>query len=370
MSGIAGGRITTAAGASVLNSSSDRNPECTCFIGSVDVKVTEELLWELGTQVGPVQSVYLPKDRVSGANSGYGFMEFRTPEDAAYATKVLNMIKVYDKPIRVAPANSGAEVDGDVGANIFVGNLDPDVDETLLYTTFSAFGSLAKNPKVSRDGETGVSRGFAFVHFADFESSDRALEVMDGQFLGGRPISVSYAMKKDGHGERHGTPAERLLAAQRRAHGGDKTLRPHTMFATGPQQTPQAHGVEAQQQQQQHMQPPQHHQWGNQPHWMGGGGGGGGGGGYGGGYEHGGGGYEHGGGGYGHGGGGYGHGGGGYGHGHGHGPPPPGGGMPMHGMHGMPPPGFKPPPPPGAPPSDDIPPPPPDDDIPPPPPPM
>jgi len=349
MSGIAGGRITTAAGASVLNSSSDRNPECTCFIGSVDVKVTEELLWELGTQVGPVQSVYLPKDRVSGANSGYGFMEFRTPEDAAYATKVLNMIKVYDKPIRVAPANSGAEVDGDVGANIFVGNLDPDVDETLLYTTFSAFGPLAKNPKVSRDGETGVSRGFAFVHFADFESSDRALEVMDGQFLGGRPISVSYAMKKDGHGERHGTPAERLLAAQRRAHGGDKTLRPHTMFATGPQQTPQAHGVEAQQQQQQqqqqYMQPPQHHQWGNpnQPHWMGGGGG------YGGGY------------------------------GHGHGPPPPGGGMPMydggmpmHGMHGMPPPGFKPPPPPGAPPpSDDIPPPPPpEDDIPPPPPPM
>jgi len=356
MSGIAGGRITTAAGASVLNSSSDRNPECTCFIGSVDVKVTEELLWELGTQVGPVQSVYLPKDRVSGANSGYGFMEFRTPEDAAYATKVLNMIKVYDKPIRVAPANSGAEVDGDVGANIFVGNLDPDVDETLLYTTFSAFGPLAKNPKVSRDGETGVSRGFAFVHFADFESSDRALEVMDGQFLGGRPISVSYAMKKDGHGERHGTPAERLLAAQRRAHGGDKTLRPHTMFATGPQQTPQAHGVEAQQQQQQqqymqqqqqqqYMQPPQHHQWGNpnQPHWMGGGGG------YGGGY------------------------------GHGHGPPPPGGGMPMYdggmpmyGMHGMPPPGFKPPPPPGAPPpSDDIPPPPPpEDDIPPPPPPM
>lgn len=37
---------------------------------------------------------------------------------------------------------------------------------------------------------------------------------MDGQFLANRPINVSYAFKKDGRGERHGTAAERLLAAQ------------------------------------------------------------------------------------------------------------------------------------------------------------
>jgi hypothetical protein len=29
-----------------------------------------------------------------------------------------------------------------------------------------------------------------------------------------KPVTVSYAFKKDGKGERHGTPAERLLAAQ------------------------------------------------------------------------------------------------------------------------------------------------------------
>jgi hypothetical protein len=39
-------------------------------------------------------------------------------------------------------------------------------------------------------------------------------------------------------GERHGTPAERLLAAQRRANQAEKS-RPHTLFATGPQQQPQ-----------------------------------------------------------------------------------------------------------------------------------
>lgn len=37
---------------------------------------------------------------------------------------------------------------------------------------------------------------------------------MNGQFLMNKAVTVQYAFKKDGKGERHGTPAERLLAAQ------------------------------------------------------------------------------------------------------------------------------------------------------------
>ena len=36
----------------------------------------------------------------------------------------------------------------DVGANLFVGNLDENVDERLLYDTFSAFGMMATTAKV------------------------------------------------------------------------------------------------------------------------------------------------------------------------------------------------------------------------------
>lgn len=35
-----------------------------------------------------------------------------------------------------------------MGANIFIGNLDPEVDEKLLYDTFSAFGVILQTPKV------------------------------------------------------------------------------------------------------------------------------------------------------------------------------------------------------------------------------
>ena len=43
----------------------------------------------------------MPKDRITQLHQGYGFVEFLGEEDADYAIKVMNMIKVYGKPIRV-----------------------------------------------------------------------------------------------------------------------------------------------------------------------------------------------------------------------------------------------------------------------------
>lgn len=70
-----------------------------------------------------------------------------TEEDADYSIKIMNMIKLYGKPIRVNKA-SAHQKNLDVGANIFIGNLDPEVDEKLLYDTFSAFGVILTTPKV------------------------------------------------------------------------------------------------------------------------------------------------------------------------------------------------------------------------------
>ena len=74
-----------------------------------------------GEADGPAVNVHLPKDRVSGNHQCFGFVEFMSEDDAEcaprrspplplppcsprwcrYAIKVLNMIKLYGKPIRV-----------------------------------------------------------------------------------------------------------------------------------------------------------------------------------------------------------------------------------------------------------------------------
>ena len=49
---------------------------------------------------------------------------------------------------------------------------------------------------------------------------------MNGQYLMNKEISVQYAYKKDGKGERHGDQAERMLAAQARKHNVQPTAQP------------------------------------------------------------------------------------------------------------------------------------------------
>ena len=172
----------------------------------------------------------MPKDRVTMQHQGYGFVEFLGEDDADYSIKIMNMIKLFGKPVRVNKA-SAHQKNLDVGANIFIGNLDPEVDEKLLYDTFSAFGVILTTPKIQRDPETGNSKGFAFINYASFEASDAAIEAMNGQYLCNRAISISYAFKKDSKGERHGSAAERLLAAQNPLSQAD---RPHQLFADAP----------------------------------------------------------------------------------------------------------------------------------------
>ncbi|KAF3935560.1 Nucleolin [Dactylella cylindrospora] len=193
----------------------EQDKDATVYIGNLDERVTDAIVWELMLQAGRIVNVHLPKDRVTQTHQGFGFVEFVSEEDAEYAARIMNQIRLYGKPIRVNKASADKQKTVEVGAELFIGNLDSMVDEKTLYDTFSTFGLITAPPKIARD-DNGISRGFGFVSFDSFESSDKAIEAMNNQFLMNKEISVSYAFKKDGKGERHGDQAERLLASQAR----------------------------------------------------------------------------------------------------------------------------------------------------------
>jgi len=195
----------------------EQNKDATVYVGNIDERFTQELLTELMTQVGPVRQVHMPLDRVSRIHQGYGFVEYDTPASAEYAAKVLNGIRVWGKPIRVNKASADKQKTVDIGAELFINNLDPQVDEKILYDTFSQFGQILRQPNIVRD-ENNISKGYGFVSFDSFEASDAALSTMNGQYLLSKAIAVDYAYKKDGKGERHGDEAERRLAAEGKKH--------------------------------------------------------------------------------------------------------------------------------------------------------
>ena len=76
-------------------------------------------------------------------------MEFISEEDAEYAARIMNQVRLYGKPIRVNKASADKQKPVEVGAELFVGNLDPMVTEQTLYDTFGRFGSLISAPKVT-----------------------------------------------------------------------------------------------------------------------------------------------------------------------------------------------------------------------------
>lgn len=195
----------------------EQDKEATVYVGNIDERATDALIWELMVQAGPVVNVHLPKDRVTQSHQGFGFVEFNGEVDADYAAKIMNGIRLYGKALRVNKASADKQKPLEIGAELFIGNLDPMVDEKVLYDTFSRFGTLISPPKVARD-DNGLSKGYGFVSYSSFEASDDAINNMNGQFLMNKDVSVQYAYKKDGKGERHGDEAERMLAAQAKKH--------------------------------------------------------------------------------------------------------------------------------------------------------
>lgn len=79
----------------------EQDKEATVYIGNIDERVTDSLIWELMLQAGRIVNVHLPKDRVTQSHQGYGFVEFISEEDAEYAARIMNQVRLYGKPIRV-----------------------------------------------------------------------------------------------------------------------------------------------------------------------------------------------------------------------------------------------------------------------------
>jgi len=82
---------------------------------------------------------------------------------------------------------------------LFVGSLAWATDDIGLRNAFEQFGEVTE-AKVITDRETGRSRGFGFVTFADSASAQEALREMNGSQLDGRTLNVDVAQDRRGGG--------------------------------------------------------------------------------------------------------------------------------------------------------------------------
>lgn len=79
---------------------------------------------------------------------------------------------------------------------LFVGSLSWGTTESDLENAFGRFGEISEI-KIITDRDTGRSRGFGFVTFADAAAADSAMEEMNGVSLDGRTITVNEARDRN-----------------------------------------------------------------------------------------------------------------------------------------------------------------------------
>ncbi|KAK8950963.1 hypothetical protein KSP39_PZI004491 [Platanthera zijinensis] len=80
-----------------------RNTACTIFIGNLDEKVTERVLYEILIQAGYLVDLHMPRDKESKNHKGYAFAEYETEEVANYAIRLFSgLVRLHNKNLRFA----------------------------------------------------------------------------------------------------------------------------------------------------------------------------------------------------------------------------------------------------------------------------
>ena len=82
-----------------------------------------------------------------------------------------------------------------MGSKLFVGGLAWATSDESLRTHFEEFGEVTET-KIVTDRETGRSRGFGFVTYAEEASANEAKDALNNSELDGRTIRVDHATEQ------------------------------------------------------------------------------------------------------------------------------------------------------------------------------
>ncbi|KAM3065849.1 Protein phosphatase PP2A regulatory subunit B [Clarireedia jacksonii] len=220
------------------------------YVKNISAEVTDEEFRELFEKYGDVTSASLARDAETGNSRGFGFVNFVNHEHAATAVEELNGKDFKGQDLYVGRAQKKHEREEELrrsyeaariekaskyqGVNLYVKNLDDEIDDDKLRDLFAPFGAITsakvmrdtpadnadskkeedeeKNKENKKEGEAeteeetpaakpkrplGKSKGFGFVCFNNPDEATKAVSEMNQRMVNNKPLYVALAQRKD-----------------------------------------------------------------------------------------------------------------------------------------------------------------------------
>merc|ERR1719321_2499898 len=164
------------------------------YVGDLHTDASEGLLFEIFNTVGPVASIRVCRDSVTRRSLGYAYVNFHNVSDAERALDTLNYSTIRGRACRIMWSHRDPSLRKSGVGNVFVKNLDRNIDNKALYDTFSLFGNIL-SCKVACE-PTGKSRGYGFVHYETEEAAKQAIERVNGMQIGEKTVFVDHLKKR------------------------------------------------------------------------------------------------------------------------------------------------------------------------------
>lgn len=232
------------------------------YVKNINTEATDDEFRDLFEKYGDVTSSSLARDQ-EGKSRGFGFVNFTTHESASKAVDELNGKDFKGQDLYVGRAQKKHEREEELrksyeaarlekankyqGVNLYIKNLDDDIDDERLRNMFSEFGPITsakvmrENASDSDDDEDkkdeekdkenqkeaaeeepappkedeeeegadkkadkkagnkrlGKSKGFGFVCFSNPDDATKAVAEMNQRMINGKPLYVALAQRKD-----------------------------------------------------------------------------------------------------------------------------------------------------------------------------
>lgn len=183
------------------------------YVKNIPPSFTQEAMVKLFEQFGELGNSLLRMKDDGSANLGFGFVSFKTHEQAMAAVSALHNTEIDGVTLFVGRAQKKNERERELkakfeamreekakkyaaGCNLYIKNIDESVTEDMLRQEFSKFGAIV-SAKIMLDAVTHRSRGFGFVCFTSAEDATKAVTENNKKMFHGMPLYVGLAMDKN-----------------------------------------------------------------------------------------------------------------------------------------------------------------------------